>query len=89
MVSSYSTSRQCLSLPEVEGARPLPKARARNNTNTSGLKQVRGVKHICWLSSFLGSCHGFLGQGDAGEGVHGPLHGVAGDALQDGDGDTR
>ena len=75
----------CLTLPEVEGARLLPKARARNNTDTSGLKQVRGIEDICWLSSFLGSCHGLLRQGDAGEGVHGPLHSVARNALQDGE----
>ena len=69
----------------MEGVRLLPKARARNDTNTSGLKLVRGVEDICWLSSFLGSCPGLLRQGDAGEGVHGPLHSVAGDGLQDGD----
>jgi hypothetical protein len=73
----------------VVGARLLPKARARNNTDTSGLKQVRGVEDICWLSSFLGSYHGLLGQGDAGEGIHGPLHSVAGDALQDGNDKTQ
>ena len=73
----------------MEGARLLPKARARDNTDTSGLKQIRCVEDIYWLPSFLGSYHSLLGQGDAGEGVHGPLHSVAGDALQDGDDDKQ
>ena len=68
-------------IPEVESAWLLAKAWARNDTDPSSLELVEFIEHVTRLASFSSCSYGLFRQGDVGEGVHGPLHCVAGDAL--------
>ena len=62
-------------------ARLLTKARSRNDANASGLKEMRGVEHISRLTSLLRCSESLLRELDLRECVHGSLHGVARNSL--------
>ena len=67
--------------PKVEGAFPLTKPRARNDADTGGLQQSKGIECISCHACLLGGSNRLLGQVDLRESVHGPHHGIARNPL--------
>ena len=63
--------------PEVVGPGLLSEAAAGHESNAGVLEDLEAVEKVGRLSLTLGGLDGLLGEGDAGEGVHGPLDLVA------------
>ena len=63
--------------PEVVGPGLLSETAAGHESNAGVLEDLEAVEKVGRLSLTLGGLDGLLGEGDAGEGVHGPLDLVA------------